>query len=228
MRTCIVFMALIIYSINVLAQNERNLKKIQDKVMSENMHNGNTQRYLSPSDIGGSPYLRTDFQKSYILKTNGTEIKDIPLRLNMYRNTMEFCKDGKILEIAFPTEIQRINMSGDIFIYARFMSRNKITHGYFQVLYDGDYKLLKKHNVILKPTDSSSSKDSLHFVAQKAQYYLKHGDSMPRLIISRKQLIKLLQPVHQPVIDFINTIKINATDEPKLILLMKFLEENEN
>jgi len=182
---------------------------------------------VDEKDIAGTQYLDKNFQESYILKVNGVEIKDMPLRYNIYSDNMEFRKDGQTFVVAFPSEIRRIKLGGKTFIYEQYASANKVAHGYFQILHEGDYQLLKKYITTLKIPEKRDSEDSLRFVRQSPVYYFRRGEGKIYAIITQKQLIKILQPVHQPVIDFIKANKINGRDELKLIRLMNFLEENE-
>lgn len=185
--------------------------------------------YLTEKEIGGSPYLDKQFQECYILKTNGTEIRDMPLRYNIYKNTMEFKKDGKVLEIAVPSEIQRINMGGKVFIYTRYMTPRNVMSGFFQVLYDGNLQLLKKHQVVLNSTsEKTESGNSYVFVSRSPQFYLRFNNGMPRLVYSQKTLIKVLQPIPQGIIDYIKSNRINASDEAQLIVLMGYMEGLQN
>ena len=179
---------------------------------------------IAEKEIAGSPFLDKQFQKSYILKVNGAEIKNLPLRYNLYNNSMEMIQNGQVLTISFPSEIQRINMGGNVFIYAKYTTPKKIGFGFFQVLYEGDYQLLKKDRVVLKTPDNTG--DSLRFERSFPQFYLRYGEGMAYWINSQKSLIKRLQPLSQSTIDFIKSNKINAKDEKKLIELMEYIADS--
>lgn len=189
----------------------------------------NFTKLISEKDIAGNPYLDRRFQKSYILKITGAEVKDLSLRYNLYTNNMEFKKDGKIMTLAVPAEIERINMGGKIFIYTRYMTSIDICAGFFQVLYDGSYQLLKKDRAILKmPQDNTNPADSMRFEQTEPLYYLRYGKGIAHLAYSQKTLIKTLQPIQQNIVNYIKSNKINTKNEAKLIDLMNFIDNQPN
>lgn len=229
MRTCLAILSLILTTICVSAQSPEfdQAKQLRAEI-GKSMGLNPKGKPVDEKDIAGTQYLDKNFQESYILKVNGVEIKDMPLRYNIYSDNMEFRKDGQTFVVAFPSEIHRIKLGGKTFIYEQYVSANKVTFGYFQILREGDYQLLKKYITTLKIPEKRDSEDSLRFARQSPTYYFRRGEGKIYAIITQKQLIKILQPVHQPVIDFIKANKINGRDELKLIRLMDFLEENEN
>lgn len=232
MKTVLIILSALIWTGQVFGQvkDYSEAKDVGYEVAKLNFINQNHEKkLLEEKDIAGSPFLDRQFQKSYILKTNGVEIKDMPLRFNLYNNNMEFIKDGKILAIGFPSEIQRIKMGHKIFVYARYMKPKNIDNGFFQVLYEGDYQLLRKDQVIVKsPSDKTNPNDSLRFEKLPPQFYLLYGNGMAHWVYSQKKLIKTLQPISQQVINYIKSNKIDTKDESQLIHLMEYMADNPN
>lgn len=232
MKSVLIILTVLIWTGHVFGQveNHSETKDVGYEVARLNHINQNHEnKYLEEKDIAGNPFLDRQFQKSYILKTDGIEIKDIFLRYNLYNNNMEFIKEGKVLAIAFPSEIQRINMGGKIFTYSRYMKPKNIDYGFFQVLYEGDYQLLKKDQVVLKsPSDKTNQNDSLRFEKVPPQFYLLYGNGMAHLVYSQKSLIKILQPISQQVIDYIKSNKIDTKNEKQLIDLMEYMADPPN
>lgn len=187
------------------------------------------EKYIDEKQIAGSPYLNKQFQSSYISKINGAEIKNVLLRYNIYNDQMEFIKDMKFFSIALPNEIARINMGGIVFIYKPYTAAKSMSAGYFQVMYEGDFQLLKKYQVVLSsPSEKMHSGDSLRFERKLPQFYLRYRDGMAHLVYSQKTLIKGLQPISQNIIDYIKSNKINTRDEKQLIDLMEYMDQTEN
>jgi len=185
------------------------------------------EKYIDEKQVAGSPYLNKQFQPSYISKINGAEIRDMALRYNIYNDQMEFEKDGKVLSIALPNEVVRINMSGKVFIYKPYITARNVSASYFQVLYEGDYQLLKREQVKLRsPSEKTYSDDSLRFERTPPQFYLRYGNGMAHFVYSQKTLIKVLQPISQNVINYIKSNKISTKDEKQLIELMEYMDQN--
>lgn len=185
--------------------------------------------YLTENQIAGNPYFNKEFISGNILKTNGAEIKDIPLRYNIYTNNFEFLKDHVAQNILAPTEIDKITMSGHTFVYTRYMTSKNIRYSYFQIITKGKYQLLKMHKVVFERAEEKNTGwDSSRFVSATPNYYLRYGDGLAHLIDSQKKLIKTLQPIQEEVIDFIQENRINAKDENKLIELVELVNKTIN
>lgn len=232
MKTVLIILAALICTGHVFGQvaNHSETKDVGydfAKLKNHILNQGN--KYLDEKDIAGSAYLYKQFQPSYILKINGAEIKDMPLRYNIYNDQMELKKDGKVMSIALPNEVERINMGGKVFIYKPFRTAKNVSAGYFQVLYEGDYQLLKKEQVKLRsPSDKTNPDDSLRFERTFPQFYLRYGNGMALFIYSQKTLIRVLQPISQDVIDYIKSNRIKTKDENQLIDLMEYMDQNTN
>lgn len=230
MRLFLIILSIFIFAFQVNGQNERptNPEDVGYEIARiKNSEFNLGKKYLSENEIAGSPYLDKNFIPASIVKTNGTEIKDMSLRYNIYNNTMEFKKEDKVLSIAFPTEIFKVRMGGKVFVYSPYMTEKNVSSGFFQMLYEGRYHLLKKYEMVLKrPSETrTQSNDSARFVSTPAHYFLRYGDGMAHLIDSQKKLIKFLQPIPQGLINYIETNKIKMKDEKQLMQLMELLEE---
>lgn len=230
MRLFLIILPIFIFVCQVNGQNESPTKSEDigfEVARIKNSEFNRGKKYLSENEIAGSPYLDKNFIPASIVKTNGTEIKDMSLRYNIYNNTMEFEKEDKALSIAFPSEIFKIRMGGKVFVYSPYMTKKNVSSGYFQVLFEGRYHLLKKYEVVLKrPSETRpQSNDSARFVSTPPHYFLRYGDGMAHLIDSQKKLIKFLQPIPHELINYIETNKIKMKNERQLMELMELLEE---
>ena len=230
MRVLLIILPIFIFAFQVNGQVERPTKPEDvgfEVARIKNSEFNRGKKYLSENEIAGNSYLGKNFIPASIVKTNGTEIKDMSLRYNIYSNTMEFQKEGKTLSIAFPSEIFKIRMGGKVFVYSTYMTEKNVSSGYFQLLFEGRYHLLKKYEVVLKwPSETKiQSNDSARFVSTPPHYFLRYGDGMAHLIDSQKKLIKFLQPIPSSLINYIKTNKIIMKDEKQLMQLMELLEE---
>jgi hypothetical protein len=129
MRVVLLFSLGFLFSTGLFAQarkqsNEYYIKTTQNKEQTQ------------PVKVGGNPYLNRQFQKSYISKKNGVEIKDMFLRYNIYSDNMEFKQpDGTIMEMTLPGEIKRINLNGTVFVYTNYLTPKNTLSGFFEVLF---------------------------------------------------------------------------------------------
>lgn len=166
----------------------------------------------------GSSYLNREFRPGIILKNNKAEFSDIPLRYNIFNNTMEFRQKETILELADPHEIDRILLDEKIFVYGPYRSARKIRLSYFQLLTTGKFQLLKMYRVNLK--EAPDNLNSPAFERKTPLYYLRYLRGTAHLIDSSKKLIQILQPISQELIDRIQPNRITDYDENELIQLL--------
>ncbi|MDO8927868.1 MAG: hypothetical protein Q7W54_02650, partial [Bacteroidota bacterium] len=175
------------------------------------------------SNLAGSSPDR-QFIQAVIIRNDGTEINDIALRYNVSTNTMQFKRNGTILDIYETNKIKRIIMGDRVFVYAPYNDARRIRLSYFQLLNEGKYQLLKMYKVVSDgTTQKQKANDYIRYENSTTAYYLRYGDGMAYLIDSQKKLIKILQPVPQEVIDYILKYNIKPTDERELIDLMEYM-----
>jgi hypothetical protein len=200
--------------------------KIQQQKMISGFKN------LEENQISGSPYLSKQFKPCLIIKTDPSEIRNMSLRFNVFRNAMEFKQSETIMEIADPTLISRIVFDSCVFIYAPYTAGSKIRLGYFQLITEGKYQLLKIYKVDLKKSsninDVGPTNESNRFESLPPDYYLRYGTGMAYLINSQKGLIRVIQPISQEVIDTILQKNINVHNETELINTVIYINNSAN
>ena len=219
----LVLLSIFLLSLQVKGQNLKELNSetlLEIQKPSNQNRSGHSENQLD----GSSP--DDQFIPAVIIRNDGTEIKDIALRYNVVSNTMQFKRNGTILNIYETNKIKRIILGDKVFVYAPYNESKRIRLSYFQLLNEGKYQLLKMYKVVSDGTaekpmanDFSSYENTTHY------YYLRYGDGMANLIDSQKRLIKILQPVPQEVIDYILKYNIKATNERELIDLMDYINK---
>lgn len=103
--------------------------------------------------VEGSQYLSEEWTKGHITLKDETTIDTINLRLNVYRQQMHYFHNGVEYSIGSPENIKEITMGNRKFIYCPYKDENEITHGYFEVLVEGDIKLLVLFHVTRIPAN---------------------------------------------------------------------------
>jgi len=230
MRFLFTFFQIIIFTFFCNGQTVTDFKSVMEKIQQQKMISGPNN--LEENQISGSPYLNKQFRSCLIIKTDHSEIRDMSLRYNIFRNTMEFKQRETIMEIADPTLIGRIVFDSCVFIYAPYTAASKIRLGYFQLLIEGKYQLLKMYKVDFKRSskinDIGPTSVSNRFESLPPDYYLRYGTGMAYLLNSQKGLIKAIQPISQEVIDTIQQKKINVHNETELINTVIFINSSAN
>ena len=223
MRLVLVLLSIFLLSLQVKGQN---LKELNSETLQKIQQQSNQNRLgHSENQLGGSS-PNSQFIPAVIIKTDGTEISDIALRYNVFSNTMQFKRNGTILDIYETNKIKRIILGDKVFVYAPYNDAKRIRLSYFQLLNEGKYQLLKMYKVVSDGTaEKPMVNDYSSYEKATSYYYLRYADGMANLIDSQKRLIKILQPVPQEVIDYILKYNIKATNERELIDLMDYINK---
>lgn len=229
MRFLFTLLQIIIFTLFCNGQIVTDFKSVMEKIHQQKMISGPNN---GENQISGSPYLGNQFKPCLIIKTDRSEIRNMSLRFNIFRNTMEFKQKETILEIADPTLISRIVFDSCVFIYAPYTKANKIRLGYFQLLTEGKYQLLKMYKIDFKEkskiNDVGPTSASNKFESMQPDYYLRYGSGMAYLVNSQKGLIRAIQPISQEVIDTLLQKKINVHKETELINIVIYINNSTN
>jgi len=182
---------------------------------------------LNYEQIEGSPYIEKEFKPALIIKTDESEIRNLALRYNVYKNSMEFKPKETVLFIADPGTISRIILNHRTFVYASYTDSRKIRLSYFQLLAEGKYQLLKKYNTVYNLGDSKSNIPP-KFEELSPDFYLRYKSGMAHQIRSKKELIRILQPISAEITEYIQQLKINFHNETELISILTNINKSEN
>ena len=225
MRWLLILFSLFIFPLYGFSQTDRDINNSMAKINQQQFDQG--IKRVDKKQIEGSPYLDKEFKPALIVKTDHSEITNMALRYNAYENTMEFKQKETVLFIVDPVTISKIVFVDRIFVYASYRAGGKTRLSYFQMLTDGKFQLLKKYSTTFKAPEYKSDSPA-KFVIQQPEYFLRYKNGMAHSISSRKKLIKVLQPVSEDIIDFIQREKINVRNETELINTLQFINRSEN
>ncbi len=185
------------------------------------------------NDVEGSPFMEKEFREGIIQLKDG-KLFNAKLRYDMYAGEMQFIAKEIIYAIAFPEDIEYIEIEDVKFIYTPYLltpSGTNPKESYFIVLMDGDNKLLAKKEVLLLdavPAKPYTDPKPAQFSKKNDSYYIKKKNLSAVKIINRKSLISIMEDKEAEVLDFIKKEKIshkNPEDLKKLIEHYNSLEE---
>jgi hypothetical protein len=178
---------------------------------------------LKSQEYEGSPYENDEFIIGSLVTKSKQVFKDVPLRLNIFNDDIEFKNsEDNIFAIENPELFEHIIIGDSKIMHLPFIVGNKVKKSYMEVLEEGELVLLAKSRVIFK----EAVKPAAYKDAQPAMFkrvpdmiYIKVGEQGATLINSKRDLIKILSPMHPDVSDYIkkNKIKANKIDIRKLV-----------
>ncbi len=138
--------------------------------------------------LRGTAYFNTEFTEGVIVLRDGTQIDGKPLRYNIYTQQMQFIEGGDTLALGKPDEIEYIRMDGHLFVYTNFICNNEHRSGYFELLKEGNCRLLKRWSALYHEVDSdqgSSTMDNCFY--RDCQYFLQFFMNPASQVLDKKK-----------------------------------------
>jgi hypothetical protein len=169
-------------------------------------------------------FLNEDWVPGYIVLNDGVSLDQIMLRYDIYHQQMQFVNKDDTLAISNPDEIEYILMDGRKFIFTVFNNDGAVQKGYFEVLTEGECKLLLRRFVkyhYLTSSDNDKHKDEYSGVSQ--YFVQKKEDRVARQIVpGRKSILCVFNDEEKKVREFIkvNNLKIKSADD--LVQIVNF------
>ncbi len=139
--------------------------------------------------------MDSDFKYGVIYLVNGDSIDDIGIRYNITRDRFEVKVNNKEgIYILNPESVSHIKRMSDEFVFSKYYNKQEeLAKGYFNVVYDGNTRLLYKKAEIHK----AGKKGAFGYKPYKTfstEYYIqKPGEEYPVWVkIKKKDILKML------------------------------------
>jgi hypothetical protein len=135
-----------------------------------------------------SAYLTSAFIVGEVVMANGAIIGDMPMRYNLYTQQMQYIDGDDTLAIGNPQEIEYLLVGDKIFVYVAYKCNSEIKTGYFELLEDGECRLLKRWFARYQVKDQSSqSSDECDVFYRDCNCFLQFGDRPAEVVSSKKK-----------------------------------------
>lgn len=217
---------LMLFSLAISAQSDYQISNQLDFFRSNKIAKGELKRTLTEADIEGSPYFNDDFINGTVYTTSKTMFSDIPLRLNIFNDQMEFkSPEGNIAAIATPEIIEKITIENDVWIYTPYYSGKRVNRSFLRLIVKGKAELYVRPNVGFKdavPPSGYKDAEPAQFKTQADTYYIRFGEEAAQLIENKKDLEKVFPDHKKEIAAFIKNNKINHRKEDKLKELVDY------
>jgi hypothetical protein len=177
--------------------------------------------------VAGDPYVDKEFATGEIVFKDSTVAREIPLRLNFYTDNIEFKKNDTILALANPGLVDHLSFGYRNFIYSKYKEGAFIKQGFFEVLADGETKLLLHREAIIKreqlPASNYEGGNYRDYFRNSETYYIKKGDAIAtRISKTKKSVLKTLGDHSAELEKFIKEKKLKLSRPDGLIDLIYY------
>ncbi len=177
--------------------------------------------------VYGNPFVDKDFEKGEIIFKDSSRVKNVPLRLNTYTDNIEFTYNDTIKVISSPDIINYVKFGNRKFIYSRYKEGAFYKNGFFEILADGNTRLLLHRETIIKreqlpPSDYEGGNFRDYFRTAQT-YYIKNGvNPSKRISKSKKSVLKALGDHRKELEKYIKGNHLKMSKEDALIDLVYY------
>ncbi len=221
------FIAIYIFPFNTDAQNTYRIGNINELTGLNHFAKVEVRGELTGESIKGSPYENEEFTSGFLVTINNTKYENIPLRLNIYNNDIEYqAKNGEILALYNREIINHLMIGSSKYKYLPYPKGNRTYKTFFKVIEEGKASLLVRQRVIFRearPAADYKKPAPPTFKRQPDEYYIQLEDGLAQKVSGKKDLETILSP---SVKAFIKKNKIKATRLDDLQKLVHYYNMN--
>lgn len=189
-------------------------------------HSGGTSGERTLNGTPGSPYLYDEWLDGTIIMKDKNQVKGKKYRYNLYTQQMQFIEGNDTVAIANPEDIEQISFGGKTFIFTSYDAPETRGNGYFELISEGNCRILKKWVVLYHVVDEqeagqmSTSVDESEFL-RDCNCYLQFGET-PAMKAShnKKELLTCFKEDQDEVEKFMkqNNIKMKTENDLKAVV----------
>ena len=188
--------------------------------------NGRVVNEMSYTDVEGSPYFIEEWHKGLIRMADGIKVHDgVKLRYDAYKDELEYEKDGKLYRLGPEISAFSIPTGDALYEFQRgFPAVDKQTeNSFYQVLHDGNTKLLKHFTKDMREVKAyNSATTTKRFDDGEKLYVLKNGEMHLLKKANKKEILSLLDDERNLMNYIIKEEQLNFRTEDDIV---KILEE---
>jgi hypothetical protein len=172
--------------------------------------------------IEGSPYFNKEFLEGKLFLIDGA-MYQIPLRYNIFESSMEYKRNDTVLFVA-DKKVKSSIIGLDTFIRSKFKIGNNIQNTYFQVMVNGNFKLLKRNQIQFcerEPNIGYNTPKPERFEKMADEYFLLSSDSVAQRFLNEKDFKKRFPELFEKIAPYIMEKKLKFTREKDLLLIFR-------
>jgi hypothetical protein len=186
-------------------------------------------------DVLGTPYMNDSWMYGYFHAYDTIKIEGL-FRYNVFNQEIAFIYGEDTLSIAAPLNVDTIAFSGKYFTYSLYIEEKKgpdvLASAYFEILNDGDFKLLRKNYVEIK--ENSYAKNYMggggdgreYFIHQSSLYYKPEpGSAAFKLQKNKREILHLFKDKKEEISSYIKQNKLSISSEKDLIKIFNYYNQ---
>lgn len=180
------------------------------------------------SEVEGTPYWDDNFVKAETKsRQNGKWYQYPKARFDCYKNELEYEQSSTKLLRLDASQINEFKLNEVIFRCGFPATAEWDNRHFYQVLYDGNVKLLKRvHTKIVTETEFGSVVKASKFVREE-YYYLLKNDTMIRLKLKKSSVLEALGDKEPQIVGFVKANNLGYSSENDLKKIVEFYNQEQ-
>lgn len=174
--------------------------------------------------VEGSPYLHSDWLKGRVKLANGSTYSDIELKYDQVADELLFRdKNGNVL--TFVDAVAEFMLPGSpppLFRSGFHALDNHTERSFYQILYDGGIKLLKKSVKKISEVKQYNSASSTTKFDLIETYYIGRENQPVKFRKDKKSLFKVLGNKTDMLENYVKAENLNLKEEADLVKLIHY------
>ena len=182
-------------------------------------------------DVKGTPYLNDSWQKGTIIIEKVTRIELNKIKFNCFQNQLEYEEESKVFT---PTkkyaeftlfDVDENNQAKKRIFRNEFVS-NQEFQTYFEVLFDGETKLLKKYAARIEEYAEPLSLNKIKRFNKIPQLYVykSENQSLIKIKKDKKSILSIFENKSEQVAKYISSNTLNLKDEEDIIKIWAYYD----
>lgn len=176
-------------------------------------------------EYSGSPYENEMFTKGELITKSRVIYKDVPLRINLYNNSIEYESDGKAYELSNLDYFDYFTIGQSKFKFLPYRDGKRIDKSFLKVEEEGKATLLVrpvvKFEEATKPGAYQDAKPA-SFTRLTDQIYIKIGESEAHQVTGKKSIEEIFADKKETINKYLSENKIKFNNTEDLVKLVKF------
>ena len=230
----LLFFALILSS--VFGYSQASLDIIKRETYT-NVNNTANQNYIRLFNKEGDRLSKNEFfafndwKKIKVLSKEKETLVIDSANYHFIDERMLFIKDGQ-LNYLFPREVDRIFVDDAVYIPVKL--RDKTEYKYYELLVDGDLRLLKKHEVRKERVSnhpmgiSHGPQKTKVKIVQKFYYHDTKKGELSKLPSNKKKIIKIFKKNKKRMLQYAKKHSISTNSQEDLVKLFSHYNNSNN
>lgn len=181
---------------------------------------------LGYEGVSGSPYYNDEFQKSDLYFNNGKARKDIYVRLNLYKNNLQFEQGKDFFVLNELQQVAKIDIGDTEILYLgkrEYFEKS----GFYKLIEDGKVRLLSSLKVsfvdAVESTSSYVDDTEPKFKREKEILFIQLSSNELIHIKNKKQFYTLFSQENSNLVSFVKKEKLNPSKLNDLTQIVQYM-----